>query len=240
MGNHTRKERRFLQFCSSNRAWALAQHRALAKGIQDKLMPAFSHIESEANAFADREYKRLSSLPSADDDFDMGEVAETAIDRGIERYGDLAFAEGQLRVLAIAGLYHLWERALKEFFVRTLGWEGFPRKQIDKIQNAKFDELIDTLEKYGFLVKKECFFDRLDIVRLVTNTCKHGEGHSFEKLVDKAPELLRSRYRLEPPLFSPHPDDLWIDDQKFADLERAIERFWYVMPGRLLIPETRP
>jgi hypothetical protein len=140
MGNHTRKERRFLHFCSSNRAWALAQHRALAKGMQDKLLPAFSDIESEANAFADWEYKRLSSLPSADDDFDMDEIAETARDRGIERYEDLAFAEGQLRALAIAGLYHLWERTLKELLVRTLGWEGYSKKQIDKIHRSNFHE----------------------------------------------------------------------------------------------------
>jgi hypothetical protein len=208
--------------------------------MQDKLLPAFSDIESEANAFADWEYKRLSSLPSADDDFDMDEIAETARDRGIERYEDLAFAEGQLRALAIAGLYHLWERTLKELLVRTLGWEGYSKKQIDKIHRSNFHDLIDTLEEFGFLVKEQSFFDDLDIVRVVANTCKHGEGRSFEELANKAPELLRGRYKLESLLHSPHPDDLWIDDQKFADLERAVEQFWHAMPERLPIPETWP
>ena len=239
MGNRTGNERRFIQFCSSDRARVLGQHRALARGIQDKLMPAFRDIESEANAFTDREYMRLSSLPSADGDFDMGDVAETAIDQGVRRYEDLAFAEGQLRALAIAGLYHLWERTLKEFLVQTLDWEGFPKSQIGKIKGANFDVLIDILKEFGFLVKEECFFDRLEIVRLVANTCKHGEGPAFEKLRNKAPELLRGRYKLESLLFSPHPDDLWINNQKFADLERAIEQFWHTMPERLPILETR-
>ena len=240
MGNHTRKERRFLHFCSSNRTWALAQHRALAKGIQNKLMPAFSDIESEADAFAEWEYKWLSSLPGADGDFNMGEIAEMAIDRSVERYQDLAFVEGQLRALAIAGLYHLWERTLKEFLVRTLGWEGHSKTQIDKIHRSNFHELIDTLEKFGFLVKEECFFDDLNIVRVVANTCKHGEGQAFEELANKAPELLRGRYRLESRLLSPpHPENFWIDAQRFANLERAIEQFWHAMPERLLVPETR-
>lgn len=220
----------------SNRDWALGLHRAFVQGVNDKLFPAFENIEAEADKFTEQEYERLGSMPSWGEGPGMDEIAETAEDRGIERYQDLVFVQVQLHALAVAGLYHLWERSLKDFLIRTLGWEGLTDDGRREVQNFRFAKLIDTLTEVGFAVREQSFFDQIEIASLVANACKHGEGPSFERLVEKAPELLRGPHKIELPFGIPQPDDLWIDAETFSKLDSAFTNFWKTMPEYLSIP----
>ena len=231
---------RSLHFCSSNRAWALRLHRALVRGLREKLLPAFEDIESEAHVFAEVEYERLGRRPSWDGDVDMVAASEEAIERGHERYQDLVFVQRQFQALSIAGLYHLWERTLKEFLVRELDWKGTSGKFIQGVQRAGFNGLIDILADLDVAVRDQSFFNGLETIRLIANTCKHGDGPTFKRLLDKAPEFLRAPYQ-NGSLFlfgTPGPDDLWIDASKIEELESAIDQFWLSMPEHLPIPEN--
>ena len=231
---------RSFHFCSSNRAWALGQHRALVHGVREKLLPAFECIEAEARAFAEQEHERLARRPSWGDGTDMVEVAEEAIERGHERYQDLLFVQGQLQALSVAGLYHLWERTLKEFLVRELRWMETPGKIIRKIRLAGFVELMSILARLDFAVRDQSFFNGLKTVSLIANTCKHGKGPAFKRLAKEAPEFLRGPYQTDSLfLFNrPEPDDLWIDTSKIEELASAIEQFWISMPESLPISEN--
>ena len=231
---------RSLHFCSSNRAWALGQHRALVRGVLEKLLPAFECVESEARAFAEAEYERLACRPSWDGDVDMVAVTEEAIERGHERCQDLVFVQGQLQALSIASLYHLCERTLKEFLVRELGWKGTSEKFIQRIRRAGFNKLIGILEKLDFAVCDQSFFNGLETVSLFANTCKHGDGPAFRRLAEKAPEFLCGPYQNGPLFLNTklEPDDLWIEASKIEELESAIDQFWLSMPEHLPIPEN--
>lgn len=227
-----------LHFDTATRAWALGLHEAFVRGVQEKLFPAFDNIEAEAEAFAEQEYERLGCRPGWEGGPDMADIAESASDRGIERYQDLVFVQGQLHALSVAGIYHLWERSLKEFLVRTLGWTGMGPEGALEIQRAGFAKLVETLTELSFAVRDQSFFDNFETVSLIANTCKHGEGPSFERLADKAPELLRGPYPvvLPTPIGVPRPDDLWINAETFAEKAHSIEQFWHAMPEHLPVP----
>ena len=89
----------------------------------------------------------------------------------------------------------------------------------------------------GFPVRDQDFFDYLESVSLIANTCKHGDGPSFERLVQKAPELFRGPHQVELSFGIPLPDDLWIDAETFSALAHAVEQFWLSMPENLPIPQ---
>lgn len=231
-----------LHFCRANRTWALRQHRALMRGVREKILPAFddAKMELEADAASDEAFERMISQPAPENfDGDLSDFAEAAIEEGVERYQSLEFVKGQLQALSVAGLYHLWERTLKEFVARELRKEGLDSGTA-RVHRADFRQLIDGLTAAGFEVRKEDFFDDLEAIRLVANVCKHGDGSSFRNLEQKAPELLLgpNEVRNKFSFGKPQPDDLWIDADKIEAFGSAIERFWKAMPERLSVPES--
>ena len=222
----------YLHFCQANRAWALGQHRAFLKGVLEKILPVFKDINSEAEAFAEAEFQRLLSVPCSDA-VDIGDIAERTMDDGVEKYRDLEFVQGQLHVLCVAGIYHLWERTLKDFMLREIDFGG--DEKIREIRMAGFEKLICCLTKLGFDVKSEQFFAGMETANLVTNACKHGGGPSLDRLAMKAPNLLQGPDQSMPllPFAPPHPDNLWVDASKIEEFGSSIEQFWREMPEHL-------
>ena len=187
-----------------------------------------------------RHFERLTSQPAHEDfDGDLSSFAEDAMEEGIERYQSLEFVKGQLQALSVAGLYHLWERVLKEFIIRELPKESLVGGTA-KVQRADFSQLIDGLHAGGFDVRNEDFFDDLETSRLVANVCKHGDGSSFSNLKQKAPGLLLgpNEVRKQFPIGPPQPEDLWIKSKQIEEFGSAIERFWKTMPERLSVPQN--
>jgi hypothetical protein len=58
---------------------------------------------------------------ASEDGEDEGAVADDAEEYGHRVYADLEFVRQQVTGLAIAGLYHLWERLVKKF-IETSSW----------------------------------------------------------------------------------------------------------------------
>ena len=238
---------RSFHFCHGNRYYALDSHFALQNGIKEKVFPVFENarIESEADDTADQALLRRLGEPFSEDDFtDPGDLTEYAFDEGLNHYLDLMFVKGQLQALSVAALYHLWERTLKEFLICELRTEGLTNRK-SRIENAGFGLLMDELAALGFNVREKNNFETLETVSLVTNVCKHGDGRSFDKLQQKAPELFpgQNEWRIQipgkiPEFFKPRAEDLWITPTRFEELGASIEKFWRSMPEYLPIPNS--
>ena len=80
-------------------------------GALEKVAAAFSSIAEEADTAAEAEYERLGSMPAEpNSSIDMGDVAEWAIEHGIEYYETMSgIRQGVLNLLAV-GLHHLFEQ----------------------------------------------------------------------------------------------------------------------------------
>jgi len=97
--------------------YALNLVRAYSSGFADRVLPGFRDIEAEADAASGAYFdSRMNQVVSEDEPWvDEGAVAEDAQEHGFSVYTDLEFVRQQVTGLAIAGLYHLWERLVKEF-----------------------------------------------------------------------------------------------------------------------------
>ena len=222
-----------LQFDSYDKRHALGLIGAYAKAFEERLLASFENIEAEADAAAAAFYERAMSQPSWEGEGpDGSEIADAAIGHGMEVYGDLEFVRQQLIGLATAGLYHLWERLLKEFIVREFRYYSPPPIRPDQVRRVDFAKLEQLLRELGWAIRGEEFYDDLDCLRLVANTVKHGDGPSCDDLAQKAPGLFRD-YGHDWLNSKRRADDLELKKEDFVRFAAAARTFFERFPARL-------
>lgn len=226
------------QFCTSNRALALSQHKAYVEGVTEKLFPPFDNIKDEADKHADDIFRRFGEIHGWENGPDMADFADDAFEHGLEKYENLMFVKGQLSALATAGLFHLWEKTLKAFILRELGHYGLTEEGKREIENANHRTLTEWLCELGFELDGKKYMEELEICRLIANTIKHGDGPSCRQLAERAPNLLTSAYGIDLLLDQPSADNLWIEAESFERFAEAIETFWNEMPETLVVPPS--
>ena len=219
-----------LHFCFSNRHIASSQNRSFADGVRLKLTPLFDKMNEEADEHAEDTFQSLRAGTSWEGGPDESELAEQALEAGIEHYEDLMFVKGQLMALAAAGLYHLWERTLKSFIIRELSHYGLADNDRAKILRADFPTLRGWLVGMGFPTEQPVLLSDLNLLSLIANVAKHGEGASFEKLVALAPEFVEGPYGAMMGISMTSADGLWITPERFDRLATAVDRFWESLP----------
>jgi hypothetical protein len=194
--------------------YALDLVRAYSSGFADRVLPGFQDIEAEADAACEAYFEsRMNQVASEDGPWgDEGAVAEDAEEHGLRVYTDLEFVRQQVTGLAIAGLYHLWERLVKEF-LETSFRAVDPPVSPKAVRGANFKVVVAWLrERFGWDIEAEGFFADLDQLHLVANVVKHRDGDSCKALLDKAPELFRDFGHLSQDFGHLYPNDWrWAD-----------------------------
>ena len=226
-----------LYFCSLSRKIALQTTGVYVDGFSTRLLPIFDHIEEEASAEADKAWETAMSSQASEENFDPGEFAEAAQEYGIEVYENLHFTRQQLLGLATAGLYHLWERLLKQFFCKELrGWtiEGRDIHQI--MAPANFSSLEQFLSQFGFQLPRQRYYADLCELRLVANVVKHGDGKSCEELQTSTPHLFEG-YNYHFDIFS-KADSLELKPADFTRYAKAVTDFWHTFPENLTLVDA--
>jgi hypothetical protein len=226
-----------LYFCTWSRKKALGTTDVYVNGFSARLFPIFDHIEEEASAETEKAWENAMSSPAYDDNVDPGAYAEAVQDYGLEVYENLQFTRQQLLGLAAAGLYHLWERLLKQFFCKELwGWT-FDGLTINKvITPAGFPQLEERLSQFGFQLAQQSYYADLCELRLVANVAKHGDGKSCEQLQTAAPHLFEG-YNYHFDILS-KADSLSLKPSDFTRYAKAVTDFWATFPERLTLVDA--
>jgi hypothetical protein len=97
----------------------LERHNFYVEQVQARILSQFPDIEGEAEEYANSEYGRLAAAP-AREDIDLSDLAEYAHERAIEHYGLLSDLKKQTLLSSIAGMYHQWDKELRDFVEREL------------------------------------------------------------------------------------------------------------------------
>ena len=79
-----------------------------------KTKPQFENIENEAEEYANSLYENYP----ASEYMDIGDVAEWANEKGIERYEILAIMKKNHLLMTISMLYYIWEQQLIKFTIQ--------------------------------------------------------------------------------------------------------------------------
>lgn len=208
-----------------------------ARALPERLLPAFSRLNAEADEFMKSEVKRLGALSIFAEDDGSG-IWEQAHDNSVAWYTTMqGIRQGTIN-LHVVGLRHLFEQQLFDFCFHA---RLFERRRADYARDK------EALEQNGIVVCEfECWKD-LEELRLLANAVKHAEGSAAENLRKIRPQLFIAPFMedvgmaelasfLKAPIVRQPMagDDLYVRESDIARYSAAIERFWSQVSERLM------
>ncbi|MGR9400204.1 hypothetical protein ACU8M5_10705 [Rhizobium leguminosarum] len=222
-----------LYLWSDKRSYVLEELDFYLAQADRRVLVQFDNLEEEAEEFARAEFDRMGQF--AGPDADPGDYADAAWDKGINHYQMLSDLQSQLTLSVAAGLYHQWEKQLREWLVHELD-RSFSRKQLGPaIWKQKIDDLLALLAGLGWDCSAQPFLSVINECRLVVNVHKHGRGGSFDELKESFPQHLRKAaagVAANAPGYRDH-TDLEIGRDDLGRFQRALKDFWNAVPEHI-------
>jgi hypothetical protein len=208
-------------------------HLFYVEQARKRLLSQFGDIEAEADKAAD-EWLEQNSHRFDPDRHDPGEFDEAAYDFGIAFYGLLTDMRDRTVLSVVAGMYHDWDKQLREWLVREVQHWHHADNTALKIWSVDFEEICSLLESFGWPIRDAGYFRKIDACRLVVNVYKHGKGKSLEDMKQKYPEYLDDPFDGSGGALSDvkhrDPTHLKVTDDQFQAFSGAIVAFWQAVP----------
>lgn len=208
-------------------------HSFYVEQARKRLLSQFADMESDADRAAE-EWLEESGLYFDPDRQDPSDFYEKAHDVGIEFYELLSDMREQTRLSVVAGMFHEWDKQLRDWLAREIQhWHRGDNATL-KIWSADFSQIADLLASFGWDIYTADYFPRLDACRLVVNVYKHGEGKSLDDLRNSFPEYLYDPFRgfggtLSNTKYRDH-TYLRVSDDQLQAFSDAILAFWRDVP----------
>ncbi|QND60167.1 hypothetical protein [Mesorhizobium huakuii] len=182
----------FFKMWGPHRQSLIKGHQFYIEQARKRLLSQFANMEAEAEK-ASEEWLEQSSDRFDPDRHDPSDFYEAANDAGIEFYQLLSDMRDQTRLSVIAGMFHEWEKQLRDWLVREIQHWHQGDTAIAKVWSADFGKIAGLLESLGWRIRSTDYFTKLDACRLVVNVYKHGDGPALKDLKLKHPEYLEDR-----------------------------------------------
>ena len=161
----------------------LPQVDALQAAVGERLLPAFEGVTDEAEEVQRQRWEEL--MARAHPETDPGDLAEAALEAGIDHYTMLGeLKQGLLNMLAVAA-FHLLEQHIFGIY----GREVLERADQRNVGLYTLPLVVKRFRAQGVDLVSFESWPRVQELRLVANTVKHGEGRSADDLRAARPEL---------------------------------------------------
>lgn len=235
----TEPDRVFLQMWGPTREHLIANHEFYVAQARSRLLDQFNEdaMKADAQRHADQWLEKRARYFDPER-YDPGDAYEAAYDEHISFYLSLEGLRDSTRLSIIAGMFHEWEKQLRDWLGRELGHLGLREHVHAAVWSVKTDDLLDLLERCSWAVRQSDFFSQLHRCQLVANVYKHGNGPSFEALKATAPDLVGGR---EQPAFFVSALDytsLKVGDDDLASFADAITAFWRAVPENIFFSQV--
>jgi hypothetical protein len=211
----------------------IKQIELLYESIQNRLIPTFDNIEKEAEQISDEKWDSLCSS-SHSPDIDPADLAERAREAGIDHYEMLSSIKQTLLNITAITLYHLFEQQI----IFLLRRDVLHPSQENDPQLMKISVFRERLLKKGIDIYAFRSWDKVDELRVVSNSIKHGEGVSVTELRRKRPDMFKHpKLRNQPgiktvpcatrPVYMPIAgDDIFVVQADISEFKNALVDFW--------------
>ena len=218
------------------RSHILQQHDSYVDAVKARVFPQFADIEAQAEKYA-RKIFDDHAHGSGDPSINEADLAEGAHELSLEHYEMLSFLKREMYLGALAGLYHVWEKALRSFlegeFLHFVGQD-----EIEKAAwRSSTAHLWKLLEQFGWRASGEPFYQDIEACRIVVNVYKHGKGPSLDELEKRFPQFI-VKVITDDPALSPTKldhEEVVVTEEQFLKIARAIRTFWVSFPARLFL-----
>jgi hypothetical protein len=212
----------------------LERHDFYVAQVKGRVLSQFANIDHEAEVYAEAEFDRLGRVLDPEV-FDAADGAEIVFGRAQEFYSLLDDLRGQMLLGALAGLYHQWDKDLRNHLDRELRHYLEDDEAQRLAWSSNSTDVLSKVAEFGWDCRKERFFRDIDACRLVVNVHKHGKGASLAQLAERYPEFLPSQMASTPWGRGPDHEKLEISLEQFDSIARALREFWEDMPERLYL-----
>ncbi|WFR96113.1 hypothetical protein [Rhizobium tumorigenes] len=198
----------------------------------ERLIAQFGDIEGEAETHGEETYRRLETTLDPEH-YDQADAADMAQDQSIERYEMLSDMRRDVHLSVAAGLYHQWEKELRDWLSRELA-RSFEMEYLEpKIWSALMSEILDLLGNWGWDARALPQHNKIEACRLVVNVYKHGKGKALDALQSGFPEYLRESDDDE--IWSKYADhtSLSVTADQLGEFHAAFTQFWQEIPENI-------
>ena len=203
-------------------------------------------LEHEADEFS-KAWLEKAGQHFDPDRQDEGSFYEQAHDEGIQHFQALDELGNSARLALISGMYHLWEKSLREWLTSNdcVGSFQCGDHLPEAIWKSNFVQALEIFDCVNLLQKGCNIRETLNVCRMVVNTYKRGAGPREKKLKVKRPELFDQygwRSRIKVSNFTDLADytDLYVADSNIDEFSDAIESFWRAIPEHITESEFQP
>lgn len=207
--------------------------KAYGEWVLEDVEPTFKNLSEKADVIASADFNCLSK----DCDGDMIIHAEDAQDKGQYFYNTMtAIRQSSLNLFA-AGLFHLLEQQLAEL-CRDGVLDKNDRLPLDHTKLCKIKEWYLNKNNFNLDLSNLSTWPKIDQLRLLANSVKHGEGESTEKLRKIRPDLYQDPHLCKPmkdilerysqPLTVRSPmsgDGIFVTNKVFTEFSQAVNSF---------------
>ena len=227
----------------------IAEHRFYVSEGKKRLTDQFSNkakLEKEADTHSEAWLKKMDRHFDPDR-HDPADFYEQAHDEGIQHYAALEELGNSARLALISGMFHLWEKSLREWLTSNdcVGYFQVGVLLPNAIWKSNFAQALELFECVNLFQSGCSLREGLDVCRMVVNTYKHGSGSSERDLKVKRPELFdqygwRSKSSLNSFADLADYSDLYVEDRHIDEFANAIEGFWTKIPEHVTESEFQP
>jgi hypothetical protein len=232
-------DRVFVQMWGPFRERLIANHEFYVAEAKRRLLAQFNDdaMKADADRHAEEWLASRAQYFNPDRD-DPSDAYEQSWDEAVSFYRGLVDLQKTTRLSIIAGMYHEWEKQLRDWLGREMGHHGLGEHTHAAIWKVVIGDIFDFVDCWQWHVRDRPFHADLHICHLVVNVYKHGNGNSFNELRKEAPSLVGAKAEsLE--LFSPTPDytNLEIGDDELERFSQAIISFWRDVPENVFFSQ---
>lgn len=220
----------------SFRQFLITEHLLYVEQAKKRLLSQFDDIEKDADKAAEDWLERQWQYfnPDTDDPFDAYGKAN---DVGNEFYQMLTSMRDRTRLSVVAGMYHEWEKQLRNWMMDEVHhWHSGSEVDL-KIWSKDVGHLFDLFENLGWNIRGAEYYRLLYACSLVVNVYKHGRGRSLINLKAKYPEYLGKLENDFPFMESRDYTSLIVNESQIQAFSSAIVSFWKDVPERIQATE---
>lgn len=217
---------------------AIPYLKAFGQYVTENVEPVFANLAEKANAIAALEFKLLGEQPAGEDcDGGISVAAETAQDKGHVFYDTMVSIRQTSLNLFAAGLFHLLEQQLA-YLCRDGAFETPPPR------DTKLGDVATWYQNnFNLDLSNLSAWPKIQQLRLLANSVKHGEGSSAGELRAMRPDLfqnpdLRELSRNFPETYTAQTvrlplagEDIFVTTEAFSEFSEAANSLFAEIAG---------
>ena len=211
--------------------------------FKERIFPAFSNIEQEADKISNDFYNDNINISYSDyDNIEPAEIAENATEIGIEYYGKYSLMRYNTLAMWISMLYQFWEQQIRKFLYDEES-HCF-NIEFKKFCTSGINDIKEEFKYHNINIEKLSCWASINELRLVCNTLKHGNGGSAQELKNISPRFFIREGLEEFDLLSMYnttllEETLNINEQDFYNYCDVLIEFWNELPERMYSDEIK-